>query len=77
MHQRNRITARAVRRGARRRVIVAGLLAVTLAVSGGVILRAAEGPYAPTICRSLTILDPLWWYFQCWLPEDPENGKVG
>lgn len=68
MHQRRQTRPRA----ARRRLVIAFSVAVGL----GLILHAGTA-YAddynsnPTYCHDNGPLDPLWWWFACYLPDPP------
>lgn len=58
-----------------RRLISAFLVAVIVAFALPAVLRA-DGPYNDnwSYCRRASIWDPLYWYFRCYLPDDPELG---
>ena len=62
-------------------------LATALAVAFGLafvafvttVALSAKSEYNsnPPYCRSHGPLEPLWWYFECWLPDPPDWGMGG
>jgi len=51
-----------------RRLLVACLVAVALAVPGIIIHQRLAGGCAPQGCSAWDIYDYQWWYFECYLP---------
>lgn len=63
----------------RRRIFIAGLVAVMFASTATVARAMSSGDYNlnPAYCHQHTAWDPLWWVFECWLPDPPEgDGQV-
>lgn len=73
MHDARRIVSRRARS-----FIVAVTLAVMVATGTGMARTAMAGEYNlnPAYCHQHSAWDPLWWIYQCWLP-DPPGGEIG
>lgn len=56
-----------------RRLTAGIVVAFCLMVGAVSVVMAGGGEYNsnPTYCHSASLYDPLWWYFECYLPDPP------
>ncbi len=58
------------------RLLIAFMVALFCAGTATVVTAAEDYNDNWVYCRGASTWDPLYWYFRCYLPEDPRNGQA-